>query len=362
MGVTKGNTPYERQAAKDNALALEQLDQEKRNTQAAEAERGQLQNELGSDQQLAGEPGYDPNAPDYSDYTYDANAGQEQLRETPFGKHRKELVAAQGQVDTANQHYAAARAAQARGDSQTAAAEAAQGDAIMQGVQGGAAGKYTSRNANTNKAAMGRLASPEGITVGRLVRTARDLQDRSSDIYKQYYSDLTGGAITSVNAGVTSSERALAAAGRTAQQQQNDQSRQFGVARNQIAELHAGERLQSNLGAQKADIETQAAAQRADIYSKASQALDTYSNQFAMDATKFAEDWIGNTAGVRDAFVENMANINTTTAGLFTNFADQMNQLDAERKSAEVARKKAYGEGWVKGMSAVGSIIGGMMK
>lgn len=171
-----------------------------------------------------------------------------------------------------------------------------------------------------------RLGSPMAQTVGGLVLQGREFLDPESETSTRFKRSLTEGG-----------ERAIAAESRGAQRSARDAMLARGSARNPYAEQAVAARTAEGF-----------ATARADLHSEANQYFESFSRQFAMDTTNFAQSWLRNQGELRTEHQAALNDLANQSVGL---------RMRSSEMSWEMARESQRQQGSGTGQ-AIGQIAG----
>ena len=264
------------------------------------------------------------------------------------------------QVDQYNSLMDQAQKAAEGGDFDAADKLKAQADAITKTFSASTQ-QYLQNKKDTTGAAQLATSSPEAKIVGGLLQEAKNLQDPESDAYKKMFGDLTGGALSAIDAGEKSAERSMAAERRGVESQIADTGAARGSARNPLAQQSISARAGDAFATTAAQSHLNAGTSRAQVISSASQFMDQYANKFAQDAVGFADAWTSGVAGVRDAFQNNLAQLHNLSSGLSMQFQQQANMSMMQGQANQQAQNsQLLGAGIGAGSTVLGSAMGAM--
>lgn len=333
----------------NSALSFNQLSQTKAGYQSAEATKSAQEQMLGSDEQMQG---FNPEVEAFNtQYAFDADANKIQRQSgLMVGNKNKKAQAA---VDQANALQKQALEAARNGDMAGAQALQAQAEALVGGLK--AKTKRFVTNAQTAEgAAKTKLASQEGMAVGRLVRDANQLQDRNSQTYQDFMGALRDPALAAIDMSVIKGERSLAAEARGEQRDNRDLSISRGAARNPMAERALTARTAEDFGTRRAVNQLDAGIAKANVLFQTGVFAEKFTRQYAMDASKFAQGWVQGQAGLRDEYHLNLENMSKTMAAKYEAEANKHYQQAADLREQE--SEGSYG--WVgTALSVVGTVL-----
>lgn len=285
-------------------------------------------------------------------------------------------------VEQANELYAQANKAAQAGDFTTADQLIAQADAISEQIStatGGVEGYKLNKNklgaekgqmfdpvaSPTEGEGNAALSSPTGMLVGGMVNEARQMMDPASESAVRFRDSLTSGALAAVDAAKTNAVRALATEERGAGRAMRDMMLSGGQASQTGKMAAVAARTAERFATQKATIETEAGAQRAQILGEAAQAYEQFRVQLANNATELASSWVNDQSGMRDSFMQLNAQVMTSVmeqlfgrAGQVLQSATSLQQAKIEKR---VRRKEAHGKAWSSGANTGMSMAGSAM-
>lgn len=366
-------------AEADEAEAQQTYQQAQGTDAAAEQTRGQIEAGLGGGAQMSG--AYSgTQARDLSKYT------QGLTLESEWGSHRDTMSKLgragegqgamgqlYGQVREVNQKYQAAYEAAKAGNFDQADALRAEGDALAQtnNLTGDYAGEGQLKSVRVGQsgmfqplsdtgAAQQALGSPTGMLVGSQVARARALQDPNSQESVRFRDSLTGGALAAVDAAHENAVRALATQERGAARGGRDALLGRGGASAQVATAAVAARTAERFATQRAGVETEVGAQKAQIFSQAAQVYETFRADFAKSAVSLASAWVNDQSGVRDNFRQLQAQMSMNYIGNLTQLAGQKIAGAAHIKGVKEGPGQDDG-GWVDDtLGFVGTVVGAM--
>jgi hypothetical protein len=299
---------------------------------AAGAERGRsfLQSKLGTDEQM-----YAPYIGKWSTQGYDTRRRAEY---DPVVNEANSLL---------SESLAAARA----GDLTKADQLKAQANNLVSGT--GQRFQFSGPGAGwENKNEWDHLKSPEGRLAGTLLRDAMGMQDPNSAGARSFVSSLTEAPLAEIEASRDNALRSITAGERGASRSARDFRLAHGAAHAPSAEASVAARTSMEFATQRASVETQTGAARAQVTGQARQTYETFKRAFAVDAMGAAQQWVDTRGGVRDEWQA----VNIQLAGISAQIAavgaeagsrisaaafDSAGRVEAAKLAAETEEKLA---------------------
>lgn len=364
MALAEAQIAYMEQARED-VLAAAEYDK------SLEARRRSMQNQLGSEAQLAGVPDYLVEGGDNFQAPVDAegnpiegaswrqgfNAGKawkglvkstKEAAKAAGEKPRDAVKALKTQglsrkalkenADLWKQSYAAA----AEGDYERAQelrnqAQAQLGELGLVGEDGsisealsaegvGGADFHQMKMGPEAKAAWKDLQSPTALMVGERVSEAAALQDPESEESKRFMASMVDDPVAELELAEDQSYDALALAERESARASRDFSGAAGSMRSFGAEQAMRDRSSERFGLGYAMTRQQTAVAKAKVFGEAARFYNEYRTAYADSALAAAENWVNNQSFVRDSFRSLQMSAATALAGIATTGAQLAQQ------------------------------------
>ena len=197
-------------------------------------------------------------------------------------------------------------------------------------------------------------SSMKAQIVGNQIGRAKDLQDRTSNEFKQTYNLLAGDSVEAIHLRQAEAEGNIAA-------EHNSIIRQTKTLVTQRGGTDQGddailERAAEQAGFMRAQLRSETAAQEADILGQTSQFLETMKVDFAGDALGFTSKWMDEASGTRSEYLLAMGNVAMSRAKAYTNIATDTWQEFLNKKGSE-----GGGFQWTSLLPVVGAVVGSIV-
>lgn len=208
--------------------------------------------------------------------------------------------------------------------------------------------------------AKAKLSSPIAQATGELVRTARAFADPTSTESQRFKESLTAGAREVLDVGRERELRSLATARRDAEREARDMARGRGGARNIAAETAVLMRQGERFGTAAADVESRRTQALAQITGEAARFFEGFRLDFMQNTSQFAQAFLQNQAGVRDAYQNRILELTQTAMGFADSAAARMASV-----SMDVYKMSQQSGGWGSvlgqiGGRLIGATVGGL--
>lgn len=344
------------QAGIQEATSTARVQQGQDDRSRREALLGQMEQRLGTQEQIAGY-GTDSRVGEYT-RRYSIEGGVEsaiigghkksQLRKAGFSRERFADVLSSAN-DLMDQAEAAARA----GDFEKADRLREKASTVtnigstgtgMKGARGvDISGLFNLGAAAGDSAAEGALSGPLAQMVGAQVADARALMDPNSPESQRFRESLTGGALEAISAGEDISMRQLAQQRREGERTQRDLGLARGAGRHANAERAFSQAASERFGTSAANIRQSAAAQRAQVLGEASRTFEDFRRKWSQGTAAFAQDFLQNKAGIREQFqsaVDSMKSAGSQLALQHAQRHDALYRFETQRADQRAKEKR----------------------
>lgn len=308
-------------------------------TRTAEAERANLEAQLGTPDQVAGRGAFDVDArvTNYtSRYTLSPFSGVVPGYTAP----KKE------ELDTtlvgANDLLEKAEAAARGGDFGAAEDFRNQATAFIQNQAGGVSQEFFNLERDPIEGAQASLASPTARLVGGDVLRAGELRDPNSKTYKDVYSSLTDASEAEIEGGYTKASRTIAQGLASGRRDMNDAASSRGAGRNALGEMSLMMRINESASTELANARLDTDIAKAKLFSDATKFMIDYSDSFRKNAVGLARDWVSGTSFVRDDYVRAQNGLSQFTAQIFQQRAAEEYAYAQTQEAREDARAAYY--------------------